>query len=415
MAGIHRTRPGAADLAPAEDRPAVEIGRDLWMSQGVSNSYAIGTDDGRVVINAGLPFEGHIRRRAFDAVCPGPTRSLVFTQGHADHFAGYRGLLDDGTDIVMQRNWHQWKAEHELLPNHRVRNTSFAFGHMVEAMIAGMSSLAPEEWTITFPEPTVEFDDRLELTVGGRDIVLLSTPGGETTDALVVWVPDERTVFTGNLFGPLFGHVPNLVTIRGDRYREALQYVASADIVLALGAERLVTGHFEPIEGADLIIEEVTALRDSTKWVHDRVIEGMEAGVDVDTLMRDTAIPSQFDVGEGYGKTAWNVRAIWETYAGWFHHRSTTELYGVPSSVVAVDLVEAAGAGAVLDAARRRLAAGEHVAAIHLIEIVLAAEPANVDARRLGADAHEALLGTSTNFWESAWLRHTAEALRGTP
>jgi glyoxylase-like metal-dependent hydrolase (beta-lactamase superfamily II) len=99
MAGIHRTRPGAADLAPAVDLPAVSIGRDLWMSPGVSNSYAIGTDDGRVVINAGLPFEGRIRRRAFDAVCPGPTRALIFTQGHADHFAGYRGLLDEGTDI----------------------------------------------------------------------------------------------------------------------------------------------------------------------------------------------------------------------------------------------------------------------------------------------------------------------------
>ena len=34
--------------------------------------------------------------------------------------------------------------------------------------------------------------------------------------------PDFRTALTGNLFGPLFGHVPNLVTMRGDRYRDAL-------------------------------------------------------------------------------------------------------------------------------------------------------------------------------------------------
>jgi alkyl sulfatase BDS1-like metallo-beta-lactamase superfamily hydrolase len=413
MAGIYRERPGAADIAPAEEGPGVAIGRDLWMSKGVSNSYAIGTDDGRVVINAGLPFEGRIRRRAFDAVCPGPTRALLFTQGHADHFAGYRALLDDGTDIVMQRNWTQWKAEHELFPNFRPRNTSFAWSHMMEAMVAGMSSLPPEEWSITFPEPTVEFDDRLELAIGGRQVVLLSTPGGETTDALVVWVPDERTVFTGNLFGPLFGHVPNLVTIRGDRYREALQYVASADLVLGLGAERLVTGHFDPIVGADRIAEEVTNLRDATQWVHDRTIEGMEAGTDVLTLMRDVQVPANLDVGEGYGRTSWNVRAIWETYAGWFHHRSTTELFHVPPSAVAGDLVAAAGVDAILDAARARIAAAEYLEAIHLVEIVLAADETHADARGVAADAHERLLGQSTNFWEAAWLRHTAAQLRG--
>ncbi len=415
MAGIHRERPGAADIAPAAEGPAVAIGDDIWMSPGVSNSYAIGTDEGRVVLNAGLPFEGPIRRRAFDAVRPGPTRALVLTQGHADHVAGHRGLVDEGTDVIMQEAWTRSEADHELLPNYHARNTSFAFSHLTDAMIAGMTSLPPEEWAITFPEPTVTFADRLELTVGGRDVVLISTPGGETTDALVVWLPEDGTVFTGNLFGPLFGHVPNLVTIRGDRYREALQYVASADVVLSLGARRLVTGHFDPIEGEDRIAEEVTNLRDATQHVHDRTIEGMEAGLDVLTLMRDVRVPQHLDVGEGYGRTSWNVRAIWETYAGWFHHRSTTELFDVPVTAVATDLVAAAGADALVDAARARVAGGDHLEAVHLVELVLAAEPSHAGAREVGAAAHEALLGRSTNFWESAWLRRAAEELRAEP
>ena len=412
MAGIYRTRPGAADIAPAQEGPAVSIGNDLWMSSGVSNSYAIGTDDGRVVLNAGLPFEGRVRRRSYDAACPGETRALIITQGHADHFAGYRGVIDEGTDIVMQANWTLWRDEHELLLDFRSRNASFAWGHMIDLVVAGMADLPPEEWTVTFPVPMLDFDDRLELTVGGRRIELLSTPGGETTDSLVVWVPDERTVFTGNLFGPCFGHVPNLVTMRGDRYREAPRFVDSADRVLALGAERLVTGHFEPVEGAEVIAEEITNLRDATQWVHDRTIEGMVAGADVYTLMRDIRLPDRFDVGEGYGKTAWNVRAIWETYAGWFHHTSTTELYAVPVDAVAADLVAAAGADALVAAARARVAAGEHVEAIHLIELVLAAEPGSSAAREVGAEAHEALLEQSTNFWETAWLRRAVDELR---
>ena len=69
----------------------------------------------------------------------------------------------------------------------------------------------------------------------------------------------------------------------------------------------------------------------------------MNAGTDVHTLMREVTVPEHFDVGEGYGKTSWNVRAIWENYAGWFHHRSTTELYDVPAAAIAPDVVAAAG------------------------------------------------------------------------
>jgi alkyl sulfatase BDS1-like metallo-beta-lactamase superfamily hydrolase len=413
MAGIHRERPGAEGVVPAVPGPATSIGDGLWMAKGTTNSYAIATDDGRVVLNSGLPFEGPMRRQAYDEAVPGPTRALIMTQGHADHFAGHRAIVEDGTDIVMQKNYTTWRDDIGLLQQYRSRNTSWAFPHIKEAVAAAMMSLPREEWAVTFPEPTVVFDDRLELEIGGRRIVLISTPGGETTDALVVWLPDDRTVFTGNLFGPLFGHVPNLVTIRGDRYREAPLYVASANTVLSLGAEKLVTGHFDPIEGADRIAEEVTILRDSTQWVHDRVIEGMEGGSDVLTLMRDVKLPAHFDVGEGYGKTSWNVRAIWETYAGWFHHRSTTELYATPFAAVAPDVVTAAGADALIAAAARRLTGGDAVGAIHIADLVLAAEPDNDGAKRVAADAHAVLLSEATNFWERAWLKKRLAELGG--
>jgi len=264
------------------------------------------------------------------------------------------------------------------------------------------------------PEPTVTFDHRLELTIGGRELVLLSVPGGETTDSLVVWLPASKTVFTGNLFGPLFGHVPNLVTMRGDRYRDALTYVTSLELVLDLAPDTLVTGHFDPIQGADRIAFEITAMHDVMQIVHDRTVEGMNAGTDVHTLMREVAVPAAFDVGEGYGKTSWNVRAIWENYSGWFHHRSTTELYDVPPTAVASDLVAAAGSTALVAAARTRLEAGEAVAALHITDVLLAAEPSDDDARVVAAAATRVLFESSSNFWERAWLKRSLEQLERT-
>ncbi|WP_319456767.1 MULTISPECIES: alkyl sulfatase dimerization domain-containing protein [unclassified Mycobacterium] len=413
MAGIPRERPGAADLQAATGEAAVALGDDIWMSPGVSNAYAVATDAGRVVINGGIFFEGPLHHKAFEDV-PGPTRAIVVTQGHGDHWGGVYALREADTDVIMHANYRSWRDDNIRLGGYRAPKTTFAFAKFTDAVLESLKDLDVSTIDFSFPEPTTTFDHRHELTVGGRRLELAWTPGGETTDSLVVWLPEDRILFTGNLFGPLFGHVPNLMTIRGDRYRDPVLYIESLDKVLEFGPQRLITGHFDPIEGADRIAEEVTAMRDAMQSVHDQTIERMTAGADLYTAMREVRVPDELDVGEGYGKTSWNVRAIWEMYAGWFQHRSTTELYGVGSLSIATDVVAAAGADALVDAARSHVAGGQPVKALHLIDLILAAEPSHPAARVVAVEAHDALLAESENFWEKAWLTKSINELRGT-
>jgi alkyl sulfatase BDS1-like metallo-beta-lactamase superfamily hydrolase len=117
--------------------------------------------------------------------------------------------------------------------------------------------------------------------------------------------------------------------------------------------------------------------------------------------MREITVPPEYEVGQGYGKVAWDVRAIWENYSGWFHHRSTTELYPVAFDEVAADVVELAGADALVQRAREHLAAGRPLHAIHLAELVATDHPGAGDVLK---QAHENLLSDSTNFWERAWI-----------
>jgi alkyl sulfatase BDS1-like metallo-beta-lactamase superfamily hydrolase len=230
---------------------------------------------------------------------------------------------------------------------------------------------------------------------------LISVPGGETNDSLVVWLPEEQICLCGNTFGPVFGHIPNLVTIRGDRYRDALTAIASVERVRELQPELLVTGHFAPIAGAERIDAELTRLRNAIQYVHDQTVAGMNAGEDVRTLMREITLPTEYEVGQGYGKVAWDVRAVWENYSGWFHHRSTTELYPVGFDAVSTDVVELAGADALVQRAREHLDADRPLHAIHLAELVAAGHP---EARAVLRHSHEKLLAETTNFWERAWL-----------
>ena len=227
---------------------------------------------------------------------------------------------------------------------------------------------------------------------------------------MVVWLPEERVCLCSNTFGPVFGHIPNLVTIRGDRYRDALTVIDTIERVRALRPEILLTGHFDPIVGADLIDAELTRLRDAVQFVHDQTVAGMNAGKDVRTLMAEVTLPEHLAVGQGYGKVSWDVRAIWENYSGWFHHQSTTELYSTGTDSVSGDLVELAGADALTARARVHLGTGQPLKAVHLAEIVTQSDPGHEDARAVLKAAHEALLADSTNFWESAWL--TAQITR---
>lgn len=403
---IHRSRPGADALAGASATRAQQVAPGVWMSPGLTNSYLLTTDDGRIVINTGMGFESPVHKANFDAVDDGPVRYIIYTQGHADHVGGTDVFREPGTHIVTQANWEMWRDDTERLLAHRARNTMFAFVDKISATVAGIQArfgqVLPAQ---AVPDPDTIVEDTLSFELGGRRLELIATPGGETTDSLVVWLPDERICLCGNLFGPVFGHIPNLVTMRGDRYRDALTAVASYERVRQLQPEVLITGHFDPVYGAERINAELVRLRDAVQYLHDETVAAMNAGDDVREAMARITLPPHLEVGQGYGKVSWNVRAIWETYNGWFHRRSTTELYPVGPESVAPDLVELAGAQAICDRAGRYLDAGDPLRAIHLGEIVLETEPGHQAARAVVKSAHEALLADSENFWESAWLR----------
>ena len=402
---VYRTRPGADAMRPAAAEKAEQIAPGLWCSPGLSNAYLLTTGDGRVIVNTGMGFEGPVHRANFDAVDSSPVRYIIFTQGHVDHVGGLDSVRDPDTTVVAQANWTAWRDDNERLIPYRASRSAFAFK---DTLATGIQAIQQRLGTTRLPGQSVpvvdvDFHDTLTLDVGGRRLELISVPGGETTDSLVVWLPEERICLCGNTFGPLFGHVPNLVTMRGDRYRDALTCIASVERVRDLEPELLVTGHFEPIAGQRRINAELTRLRNAIQYIHDQTVAGMNAGKDVQTLMREIAPPAEYEVGQGYGRVDWDVRAIWENYSGWFHHRSTTELHPVGFDAVAADVVELAGAEALVERARAHLAAGRPVHSIHLAELVPQGHPGARDVLR---QAHEKLLADSTNFWESAWLRH---------
>jgi alkyl sulfatase BDS1-like metallo-beta-lactamase superfamily hydrolase len=400
--------PPLADLvmAGAAEQDAVTLGHGIHMSRGISNSYLVGTDAGVLVVNTGTAGEAPRHRERFSRVSDAPVDAIVFTQGHGDHVGGWSMFNAPGVETIVQSNFFDVRGYWSRLGRFYGARSARLWSSFVPQATAASTSPTPPPPPAE-PVPTVTFDDAYAFEVGGRRVEFFAVPGGETTDSLLVWLPQDRVVFTGNLMGPMYGHVPNLYTIRGDKIRSALEFVRSVDRLRALEPEVLITGHGDPIVGAAQIAADLTKLRDAVLWVHDATVAGMNAGTDLFTLMRDIAPPPELTLGQGHGKVAWNVRATWEEYAGWFRYESTTELYPVPPSAVWAELTELAGGPGVLAArAAAHVAAGRPVEALHLTDIALASDPNDRSAREVAVAALELLLERSgrANLSETRWL-----------
>ena len=404
--GVQPTLHGLLSGPASQTSQLVEVNDHLWVSKDIGDSVLVATAEGSVVINTGMIGNGDQHRQRFEKVKQGDVKYIVITQCHGDHFGGAYELSDAGTQIITHENFERCRAYWRELAVFYKRRSSKLW-----ARVLGSRGDVMDKIREVTPDKT--FREQLRFELGGRSFELYAAPGGESIDGVVVWLPQDRTMITGNLFGPVFGSMPNLYTIRGDKIRSAKDFVVSLDMVRAFKPEVLVTGH-EVIKGRQAIDNTLADVRKAVIHVYEYTVEGMNAGKDVHTLMREVSLPEALQVSQAHGKLSWCVRAIWEEYAGWFHYDATTSLYGTPAASVASDVVELAGSEALVSRAQDYLQSSQALEALHLLNTVLAAQPDNIDALQVKIEAHEQLLRDAggENFSEVMWLRSEIEQAR---
>jgi alkyl sulfatase BDS1-like metallo-beta-lactamase superfamily hydrolase len=386
-----------------------------------THTYLLETSEGAVLVNTGMGLEAPVIEHNLKQLSDQATdiKYVITTQGHVDHVGGMQYFRNNNPGVlyIAQAGNPEHQALDARIQDFRARRSAFRFGDLFARAFTNYSEHNysgdnPQDK----PDPNIIFEESWSITLGELEIELIAIQGAETNDSLVVWLPQHRICLTGNLFGCLFGNFPNLVTVRGDKYRDALVVADAAQRILDLEPEMILYGRHKPIIGKHLIQTEVTAIRDATLFVHDEVVKGMNEGESLHTLMQEITLPPEMEVGEGYGKIPWSVRAIWENYAGWFHHQSTTELYCVPQSDIHGDLVELAGADALVQRAREKFNTGENEEALHLLDIVFTTEPAKQEAIDLSIAVHEKLLEepyAAENFWLRGWIENRIKLLKG--
>lgn len=404
-----KTVAGLPLIEVAVDQPAERV----YRASGVGNTFLISTDQGHVLFDTGLATQAAKHKRLLQDAAPGEITHILLSHSHADHIGGTKFWKAEFPDakVVTHEKFVDGQRYLDDLERHFWSRNRLLYSFMPEEPPEG----GMNAYGGVAPDIEVAEGEVLEFSLGDVRFEVVAAAGAEGDDNLVLWLPEQRLLFSGDFFGPLFPMVPNLFTLRGEKFRDPLAYVRSLDRLIELDPEMVLPSHFDPISGAEQIRIDMQKLRDATQYIHDQTLTGMNAGKSVWQLMQDIELPPELALSQGHGKVSWNVRSIWEHYSTWFHFESTTELYPTQIRELYPEIAEFAGGPEPLVArALRHIEASEPEAALHWIELGLAAEPTHSGMLEARLTALNQLLERAyeqgSNYSETGWLKSRISA-----
>jgi len=386
---------------------ARQISSGIWQATGVGNAHLITTLGKDVLFDTGLATQVPKQMKALkDAVPDLELSHIIVSHSHADHSGGTKFWQEEGIEIVAHAEFEEEQRYLKELEPY--------FWHRNRTLFPFMPEEPPNIGLIAtggvVPSLTVQNGQPYAFSQGGVDFEIHALPGAEGADNILLWLPQRKILFSGDFFGPLFPQFPNVFTMRGEKIRKPVEYVNSLEKIIEFDPDMIIPSHKDPITDKAVIQSGLIKMRDATRYVHDKTVEGMNAGKTVEQLMAEIQLPPELALTQEHGKVSWAVKSIWEYYATWFHFDKTTELYDVPQSSVYDDIVQAGGELRLQEIAGAYAENGEPLKALHLIDIILGAKPNHVPALTVRKVVLEQLLAdakaSTNNSYEIYWLNY---------
>jgi glyoxylase-like metal-dependent hydrolase (beta-lactamase superfamily II) len=132
-------------------------------------------------------------------------------------------------------------------------------------------------------KPDITIDRRTELKTGGTRIELIPVEGGETPDAMFIYLPDESVLFVGDFIMPYLG-APFVE--EGD-----LQGLMDAiDIVVQKNPRYLLHGH-EPLTRNFASVSMLARLKIELAWLREQVLTATRRGDERGAIHQANLIP----------------------------------------------------------------------------------------------------------------------------
>ncbi|BAN48428.1 alkyl/aryl-sulfatase [Metapseudomonas resinovorans] len=400
----------------------------------VSNITFIQGDTGWIVFDPLLSEE--TARAAMDLVNQHlgkkPVVAVLYSHSHADHFGGVRGILDEAdvksgkVRIIAPAGFSEHAiSENVIAGNAMSRRAVYMYGAMLPrsaegSVNAGLGQTI-SQGSIGLIEPT-DLIDRTgqELTVDGVKLEFQMTPGTEAPSEMNTYLPQFKALWMAeNTVNTLH----NLYTLRGAQVRDALgwaKFIGEAMDRYGARSDVKFQSHHWPVWGEARIADYLTKQRAVYKFIHDQSVRMMNQGLTGEEIAEAIKLPPELErnwpTRGYYGTLKHNAKAVYQRYMGWYDG-NPANLDKLPPEPAAKKYVEYMGGSAeVLKKARADFAKGEYRWVAEAAKQVVFAEPGNVDAKNLMADAFEQMgYQAESGPWRSVYLQGAFELRNGVP
>ncbi len=400
----------------------------------ISNMTLIEGERGVIVIDPLVSAE--VARAAFDLYRAHrgdrPVTAMIYTHSHTDHYGGVRGVLDEARVatgevpvVAPARFLEEVVSEAVLAGTAMVRRGQFQFGPTLPKgprgqVDAGLGKTT-SRGTVTLIPPTLTITEPLEThRIDGVEIVFQLTPETEAPAEMHMYYPALRAL---NLAENATHNLHNLYPIRGAQVRDAnawAKYIDEARDRFGRVTDVAFAQHHWPVWGTERVLDFLAAQRDLYKFLHDQTVRLMNHGFKPAEIAERLALPrglaATWHVRGYYGTLSHNSKSVYQRYLGWYD-ANPANLNPLPPVERGRKYVEyMGGADAVLRRAREDFGRGEYRFVAEAMSHVVFADPGNVDARRLGADALEQMgYAAESAIWRNAYLQGALELRGGRP
>jgi glyoxylase-like metal-dependent hydrolase (beta-lactamase superfamily II) len=220
----------AQQASPVVNVKAERVSASAWYVQGlsamgssanqnfISNAGFVVTPEGVVVIDAlGSPALAERLLAEIRRVTPLPVTHVIVTHYHADHIYGLQVFKAQGAQI-----WAQVAAREYLQSDAARLRMEISRQELAPWIDENTRLVPPDQW----------ISGRTELVVGGRRLVLEPVGPSHTPEDLVVYLPDEKVLFAGDLV--FRSRIPFVGQADSGHWVDSLKTLQSLDVAVVV-------------------------------------------------------------------------------------------------------------------------------------------------------------------------------------
>lgn len=248
-------------------------------SYGANAGIIIGRD-GIVVVDTLISSKEAKRFiRDIRAISKKPVKYVVNTHYHLDHTFGNSEFEKLGASIISHINDSRNLKTHgeEALKN---------------AKDYGLTEKDMKGTKLAYP--ALSFNDRMEIDLGGQKIELLNTGHSHTDGSIMVYLPDTKVLFAGDIL--FTGYHPFIADGNIEEWARTLDYIMTMEV------ETIVPGH-GPISGKKDIEDMKNYIIAFDKKAQELSVNSNDAEHIVSEIMK--SLPQR---PEGAGLILWNIQ-----------------------------------------------------------------------------------------------------------